>query len=222
MGATFLTWRRLSRASFCRAASRSTRPRPGTPPSRPAASPGRTTRILLDGQDITDETVGTTIFNVSQGAIGDFQLNRSTQDVSGDVTSTGPGAGLHQLGNQYAFTVRRSISSRITARCSQGRPTGSILPSSGTSSAAASADRSSRISCSSLPTRSASSRSRRSRSRWPRSLRRSQAAHPSIPSPYRETYSTGRLDYNGPFSGHYFVRANYDVNLSSSNFGDGL
>ena len=25
---------------------------------------GRTTRILLDGQDITDETVGTTIFNV--------------------------------------------------------------------------------------------------------------------------------------------------------------
>ena len=50
---------------------------------------GRTTRILLDGQDITDENVGTTIFNVSQGAIGDFQLNRSTQDVSGEVTSTG-------------------------------------------------------------------------------------------------------------------------------------
>ena len=50
---------------------------------------GRTTRILLDGQDITDETVGTTIFNVSQGAISEFQLNRSTQDVSGDVTSTG-------------------------------------------------------------------------------------------------------------------------------------
>ncbi len=50
---------------------------------------GRTTRILLDGQDITDETVGTTIFNVSQGAINEFQLNRSTQDVSGEVTSTG-------------------------------------------------------------------------------------------------------------------------------------
>ena len=50
---------------------------------------GRTTRILLDGQDITDETVGTTIFNVSQGSIQEFQLNRSTQDVSGDVTSTG-------------------------------------------------------------------------------------------------------------------------------------
>jgi hypothetical protein len=50
---------------------------------------GRTTRILLDGQDITDETVGTTLFNVPTGAIDEFQLNRSTQDVSGEVTSTG-------------------------------------------------------------------------------------------------------------------------------------
>jgi len=50
---------------------------------------GRTTRILLDGQDITDETVGTTIYNVPSGAVGELQLNRSTQDVSGEVTSTG-------------------------------------------------------------------------------------------------------------------------------------
>ena len=50
---------------------------------------GRTTRILYDGQDITDETVGTTIINVPTGAVDEFQLNRSTQDVSGEVTSTG-------------------------------------------------------------------------------------------------------------------------------------
>src|ERR1700733_9217597 len=50
---------------------------------------GRTTRILLDGQDITDETVGTTIFNLPEGPVDEFQLNRSTQDVSGEVTSTG-------------------------------------------------------------------------------------------------------------------------------------
>lgn len=50
---------------------------------------GRTTRILLDGQDITDETVGTTIFNVPTGAVGEAQLNRSTQDISGEVTSSG-------------------------------------------------------------------------------------------------------------------------------------
>jgi hypothetical protein len=50
---------------------------------------GRSTRILIDGQDISDETVGTVLFNVPEGAIGEFQLNRSTQDVSGSVTSTG-------------------------------------------------------------------------------------------------------------------------------------
>jgi len=50
---------------------------------------GRTTRILLDGQDITDETVGTTIFNVSQGSVGEMQINRGTQDVSMDIGSSG-------------------------------------------------------------------------------------------------------------------------------------
>ncbi len=52
-------------------------------------SSGRTTRILLDGQDITDETVGTTIFNVAQGAIGEFQVTRANNDVSGEIGSTG-------------------------------------------------------------------------------------------------------------------------------------
>lgn len=50
---------------------------------------GRTTRIILDGQDITDENVGTTVVNVAEGAVGEFQINRSNQDVSGDLTSTG-------------------------------------------------------------------------------------------------------------------------------------
>ena len=59
---------------------------------------GRTTRILLDGQDITDETVGTTIYNVPSSAIQEFPLNRSTQDVSGSVTSTGQKPVSTQLG----------------------------------------------------------------------------------------------------------------------------
>ncbi|HEY2469551.1 MAG TPA: carboxypeptidase-like regulatory domain-containing protein, partial [Terracidiphilus sp.] len=50
---------------------------------------GRTTRILMDGQDITDENVGTTIVNVSQGAIGQFQIIRSTADAGNDLGSTG-------------------------------------------------------------------------------------------------------------------------------------
>ena len=50
---------------------------------------GRTTRILLDGQDITDETVGTTIFDVPSGSVGEMQINRSVADPSTDITSGG-------------------------------------------------------------------------------------------------------------------------------------
>ena len=46
-------------------------------------------KVELIDVDAFQSVTGTTIFNVSQAAIGDFQLNRSTQDVSGDVTSTG-------------------------------------------------------------------------------------------------------------------------------------
>ena len=78
---------------------------------------GRTTRILLDGQDITDETVGTTVMNVPTGAIDESQLNRSTQDVSGEVTSTGQvlastRSGTNSLHGQvfYDFQDYRTVS----------------------------------------------------------------------------------------------------------------
>jgi hypothetical protein len=181
---------------------------------------GRTTRILLDGQDITDETVGTTIFNVSQGAIGDFQLNRSTQDVSGDVTSTGQvlvstNSGTNQLHGEafYNFQDYRAI----FANTAGGIETPFQRNQFGGSVGGpifkdklfffANAERikqESPVSVTMAPTFAAI-----------------QAQFPTIPSPYRETYSTARLDYNGPFNGHYFVRANYDVNSSSSNFGAG-
>ena len=72
---------------------------------------GRVTRILLDGQDITDETVGTTIVNVTTGAINEFQLNRATQDVSGEVTSTGQvlvstGSGTNSLHGQLFYNFQ--------------------------------------------------------------------------------------------------------------------
>ncbi len=50
---------------------------------------GRTARILLDGQDISDETVGTTTLNVSQGSIEEFQMSRSSLDISNELTSSG-------------------------------------------------------------------------------------------------------------------------------------
>ena len=181
---------------------------------------GRTTRILLDGQDITDENVGTTIFNVSQGAIGEFQLNRSTQDVSGDVTSTGQvlvatNSGTNTLHGEafYNFQDHSALFARTAAGIDApfqrnqfgGSVGGTIIKNKlfffGN---AERIKQESPVSITMAPT-----------------FASIQAAHPSIPSPYRETYSTARLDYDGRWGVHYFARANYDVNISSSNFGAG-
>jgi hypothetical protein len=50
---------------------------------------GRSTRIQVDGVDITDETVGTTTTNISNESIQEFQISRSTLDASTDLTSSG-------------------------------------------------------------------------------------------------------------------------------------
>lgn len=50
---------------------------------------GRTTRIELDGVDISDETVGTTVANVSQSAIQEFSISQSSLDLSTELTSSG-------------------------------------------------------------------------------------------------------------------------------------
>ncbi len=181
---------------------------------------GRTTRILLDGQDITDENVGTTIFNVSQGAIGDFQLNRSTQDVSGEVTSTGQvlvstNSGTNSFHGQAFYNFQDH--SALFARTAGGIDTPFQRNQFGGSIGGpiiknklfffANAERikqESPVSITMAPLFSAI-----------------QAAFPTIPSPYRETYSTARLDYDAPKGVHFFARANYDVNSSSSNFGAG-
>ena len=181
---------------------------------------GRTTRILLDGQDVTDETVGTTIFNVSQGAIGDFQLNRATQDVSGDVTSTGQvlvstNSGTnafhgmafydfqdHSVG--FARTVG-GLDSPFQRNQFGGSVGGPILKDKLFFFANV----------------------ERIKQESPKSIQMTstfaaiQAKYPVIPSPYRQTYSTLRLDYNGPHTMHFFGRVNYNVDLSSSNFGQG-
>jgi len=181
---------------------------------------GRTTRILLDGQDITDENVGTTIFNVSQGAINEFQLNRSTQDVSGDVTSTGQvlvstNSGTNAFHGQafYYFQDHRALFARTAGGLDVpfqrnqfgGSIGGPIIKDK--LFFFGNAERIKQDSSNALtlgPLFSAI-----------------QTKYSKLPSPYRETYSTARLDYNGPFNGHYFVRANYNVDSSVSNFGSG-
>ncbi|MCL4523747.1 MAG: carboxypeptidase regulatory-like domain-containing protein, partial [Acidobacteria bacterium] len=50
---------------------------------------GRVTRIQVDGVDITDETVGTTVSNISNESIQEFGVSTSSLDASTDVTSSG-------------------------------------------------------------------------------------------------------------------------------------
>src|SRR6185312_1252611 len=49
---------------------------------------GRTTRIEVDGVDISDETVGTTTQNIPQISIREFQIGQSSLDLSTELTST--------------------------------------------------------------------------------------------------------------------------------------
>jgi hypothetical protein len=181
---------------------------------------GRTTRILLDGQDITDETVGTTIFNVSSGAIGDFQLNRSTQDVSGDVTSTGQvlvstntgtnayhGQAFYQFQDHSVGFAKTfgGIDSPFQRNQFGGGVGGPILKDK--LFFFANAERIKQESPVAVQVGSTFDAIRQQ--------------YPTIPSPYRQTYSTVRLDYSGPHGWHFFGRANYNVDRSSSNFGKG-
>ena len=50
---------------------------------------GRTTRIEVDGLDVSDETVGTTTQNIPADSIQEFQLSQSTLDMSTELTSSG-------------------------------------------------------------------------------------------------------------------------------------
>ena len=50
---------------------------------------GRTTRIEVDGLDITDETVGTTTMNIPASSIQEFQISQSSLDFSTELTSSG-------------------------------------------------------------------------------------------------------------------------------------
>lgn len=50
---------------------------------------GTGTRVTIDGIDITDETVGTTMANISDDAVQEFQLSQSSLDLSTSLTSSG-------------------------------------------------------------------------------------------------------------------------------------
>ena len=187
---------------------------------------GRTTRILLDGQDITDETVGTTILNVSQGAIGEFQLNRSTQDASGEVTSTGQVLvstrsgtnGYHGM-SFYNFQDYRALFADANTNGVTGTGTPLAAPYfqrnhyGGSVGGPVLHDKlfffanAERIQQASLTPSNVGAAF----------LSTVGSQFPTIGTPYKLTYSTGRVDYNGPLGGHYFFRSAYNVDGATRN-----
>ncbi len=50
---------------------------------------GRTPRIEVDGLDVSDETVGTTTQNIALSSIQEFNIGRSSLDISSEITSSG-------------------------------------------------------------------------------------------------------------------------------------
>jgi hypothetical protein len=50
---------------------------------------GTGTRVAIEGIDVTDETVGTTVANFSTDAVQEFQLSRSSFDLSTSLTTSG-------------------------------------------------------------------------------------------------------------------------------------
>ncbi|MGH9543313.1 MAG: TonB-dependent receptor [Terriglobales bacterium] len=50
---------------------------------------GRTTEVNVNGIDITDQTVGTVVTNLSQGSIQEFQVSQSSGDTSSDIGNSG-------------------------------------------------------------------------------------------------------------------------------------
>src|SRR6185437_10883603 len=171
---------------------------------------GRTTRILLDGQDVTDETVGTTIFNISQGSVGEMQINRAVADPSTDITSQGSilastRSGTNRFHGQafYLFQDQRAGAATFEGtsdpfqRNQFGASVGGPLLRDRlfffANSERLKQDQSAPVTLGPL-------------------FSAIQAAFPNVGSPDRDTYSAGRLDMNGPHGSHFFVRGNYEAN----------
>jgi hypothetical protein len=181
---------------------------------------GRTTRILLDGQDITDETVGTTIFNVPTGAVAEVQLNRSTQDVSGEVTSGGQVLETTRTGTNkfhgnafYNFQDHRAgfaefngIDAPFQRNQYGGYIGGPIWKDKlfffgGGERIQQKEDD---VASGANPVFAAI-----------------EAAYPYTPAPFHDTYTTARLDFTGPHDIHMFARGTYSVNSDDATFGLG-
>ena len=154
--------------------------------------------------------VGTTVFNISEGSVGEEQVTRSTADPSTEVTSQGSvlisskagtnsfhGEAFEYFQDQRVGDATYETTSSPFQRNQFGGSVGGPVVRDKlfffANSERLKQDQSAPVS---LGTKFAAI----------------QKAYPSVGSPDRDTYSDGRLDWNGPHSTHFFVRGNYERN----------
>jgi len=178
---------------------------------------GRNARLSLDGQDISDETVGTTVLNVTSGSIQEFQVSRSSLDLSNEITASGSvivstKSGTNGYHGQafYQFRDARAgfangpggIANPFQRNQFGGNFGGPII--------------------------------RDKLFLFANSERIKQdAAAPVLIAPpfeaytgnynagFKDTYSAGRLDWNAPHGIHTFFRLAYEVNAAAATYGFG-
>ena len=179
---------------------------------------GRTARIMLDGQDISDETVGTTTLNVSQGSIEEFNISRSSLDISNDLTSSGAvavstrsgtnsfhgqGFGLFRDERSGAAAPPGGINYPFQRNQMGGRVGGPILR-----------DR--------LFIFGSAERIKQDAFNSVQQVPLFSAYNGGYDAPFRDNYYVSRADYNGPKGIHMFARIAYEDNLDDATFGYGF
>jgi hypothetical protein len=178
---------------------------------------GRTARISLDGQDISDETVGTTTLNVSTGSVEEFQVGRSDLDLSNSITSSGAvmvstrsGTNAFHGDGYYDFRDER-------AGFANG-PSGTAYPFQRNAFGGGVGGP---ILKDKLFFFGDSDRIKQDAFAPVEYGGYFSAFSGGYDQAFRDTYSVARLDWNGPHGMHVFGRLGYEVNLAASTYGLG-
>jgi hypothetical protein len=176
---------------------------------------GRTPRIELDGLDISDETVGTTTQNVALGSIEEFNISRSNADLSTELTSSGAvsiatRSGTNNFHGQlfYNFRDRNALTADFAGGLSTpyqrnqfgGRIGGPIIKDKLFFFLDAERTKQDGFEPVIVPAPF-------------------QALSGGFSSPFRDTATTAKLDWQVSPNIHAFYRLTYNWNKSESNFG---
>ncbi len=174
---------------------------------------GRTTRIEVDGIDISDETVGTTTQNIPQDAIQEFQIGQSNLDISSELTSSGAvnvatRSGSNSWHGDTFYDFRHhSLNARLPGGVDSpfqrqqygGRLGGPIIKDK-------------------LFFFLTGERTQQALAQPVIPLAPFTALTGSYKSPYRSKNLLAKLDYELPRGAHLFYRFSYDNNLNTASF----